>query len=216
MAKVGLLNTNKETVGEIDLNDNVFGIKEINKNLFYEVVKAQLASRRSGTHAAKTRSQVQGSKKKIYKQKGTGQARHGDKRSPVFVKGGQAHPPIPRSYAYRPPRSVRVGALCHALSYKLKEGQLIVLDKWELDGFKTKAVAAALDKLASEGKSAVVVDQATNEKLRGSTRNIPHAIFLPPEGVNVYDLLRHDHLILTQQAARALEARLVEQGGQKP
>lgn len=207
MAKIKLLNTSNEQVREIDLKDEVFGIKEINQNLFYEVVKAQLASRRAGTHAAKTRTEVSGSKKKIYKQKGTGQARHGDKRAPNFVHGGQAHPPVPRSYEYRPPRSVRTGALRHALSLYLKEGRLTIVDKWDVSEIKTKPIAQALDKLAA-GKSAVVVDAATNEKLRISARNIDNAIFLPPEGVNVYDILRHDHLILTEQAARALEERL--------
>src|SRR4051812_50004997 len=119
MAKVNLTNLNGEKAGEIDLKDDVFGVQEINQDLFYEVVKAQLASRRSGTHAAKGRSAVSGSKKKVYKQKGTGSARHGDHRAPTYVKGGQAHPPIPRSYAYRPPRSTRVGALRHALSLYL-------------------------------------------------------------------------------------------------
>ena len=207
MAKITLLNTSNEQVREIDLKDEVFGIKDINQNLFYEVVKAQLASRRAGTHAAKTRTEVSGSKKKIYKQKGTGQARHGDKRAPNFVKGGQAHPPVPRSYEYRPPRSVRSGALRHVLSMYLKEGRLTVLDKWDVSEIKTKAIALALGKLAA-GKSAVVVDAATNDKLRISAKNIDNAIFLPPEGVNLYDILRHDHLILTEQAARALEERL--------
>lgn len=208
MAKAPLLNLNAEKIGEIELRDDVFGITEINQNLFYEVVKAQLASRRAGTHAAKGRSAVSGSKKKIYKQKGTGQARHGAKRAPNFVKGGRAHPPIPRSYAYRPPRAVRVGALRHALSLYLKEGRLTVIDKWEPEEIKTKTAAQTLSKLNAKGGSAMLVDARTNEKLRLSVRNLPNATFLPPEGVNVYDLLRHDHLILTEQAARALEQRL--------
>lgn len=208
MAKVALLNTKSEKVGEIDLKDEVFGVAEINQALFYEVVKAQLASRRSGTSSAKGRSAVAGSKKKIYKQKGTGQARHGDKRAPTFVKGGQAHPPIPHSWAYRPPRSTRIGALRHALSLYLKEGRLTIVDKWDVNEVKTKPVALIIGALNSKGGSAVVVDAATNDKLRLSARNIGNALFLPPEGVNVYDILRHDHLILTQQAARALEERL--------
>lgn len=208
MAKVALLNTSNEKVGEIDLKDEIFGVAEINQNLFYEVVKAQLASRRSGTHAAKGRAEVSGSKKKLYKQKGTGNARHGNKRAPIFVKGGFAHPPIPHSYEYRPPRSVRRGALIHALSLYLKEGRLIIVDKWDLNEIKTKPVASAISKLAQKGESAIVVDDKANEKLRVSTGNIESALFLPPEGVNVYDILRHDNLILTQQAARALEARL--------
>lgn len=208
MAKVPLFNVKNEKVGEIDLQDDIFGIQEINQDLFYEVVKAQLASRRSGTHQAKVRSAVSGSKKKLYKQKGTGSARHGDKRAPTFVKGGRAHPPMPRSYDYRPPRSVRVGALRHALSLYLKEGRLIVVDQWEPSEVKTKPVAQALAGLTSKGPKAIVVDAVSNERLRLSARNIDGALFLPPEGVNVYDILRHDHLILTQKAARALEERL--------
>jgi len=210
MAKAPVLNLNSEKVGEIDLADTVFGVQEINKALFYEVVKAQLASRRSGTHAAKGRSGVSGSKKKMYKQKGTGRARHGDHRAPIFVHGGQAHPPIPRSYAYRPPRSVRVGALRHALSLYLKEQRLTVVEKWEVSEVKTKPISRPLDKLNAKGGSVIVVDAATNDNLRLSARNIGNAIFLPPEGVNVYDILRHDHIVLTQQAARALEQRLAE------
>jgi len=208
MAKVALLNTQSEKVGEIDLKDDVFGVAEINTALFYEVVKSQLASRRAGTHSAKGRSAVSGSKKKIYKQKGTGRARHGDHRAPTFVKGGQAHPPIPRSYAYRAPRSVRIGALRHALSFYLREGRITVLDKWDCEAIKTSPVAKILSKLNAKGGSSVVVDAASNDKLRLSARNLENALFLPPEGVNVYDILRHDHLILTEQAARALEERL--------
>lgn len=208
MAKVTLLNLKSEKVGEIDLKDEVFGIQEINQALFYEVVKAQLASRRSGTSSAKGRAAVSGSKRKLYKQKGTGNARHGNLRAPTYVKGGVAHPPIPRSYAYRPPRSARTGALRHALSLYLKEGRLTVVDSWDVAEIKTKAVAQAIAGLNQRGGSAVVVDAGTNDKLRLSTRNLENATFLPPEGVNVYDILRHDHLILTQQAARALEERL--------
>ncbi len=207
MPKLDVYNLKREKVGELELADEVFGA-EIKEHLLHEVVTAQLASMRAGTHAAKERSAVRGSKKKIYKQKGTGQARHGDKRAPTFVKGGQAHPPIPRSYSYRPPRSTRVGALRHALSLYLKEGRLTIVDKWDVNEIKTKPVAQIIGKLNSKGGSAVVVDTATNENLRLSARNIGNALFLPPEGVNVYDILRHDHLILTQQAARALEERL--------
>lgn len=208
MAKVALLNLSNEKVGEIDLNDSIFGVAEINDALFYDVVKAQLASRRAGTHSAKGRSAVAGSKKKVYKQKGTGNARHGNRRAPTYAKGGQAFPPIPRSYEFRPPRSVRRGALIHALSLYLKEGRLVIVDKWDLNEIKTKPVATAIGKLAQKGSSAIVVDDKANEKLRLSTANIGDAMFLPPEGVNVYDILRHDNVILTQQAARALEARL--------
>ena len=207
MATLKVHNLQGAETGEITLNDDVFGIADINQDLFYEVVKAQLASRRSGTNAAKGRSAVAGSKKKLYKQKGTGNARHGNIRAPIYAKGGKAHPPIPRSYAYRPPRQVRAGALCHALSLLVKEGRLKVVDAWQLEEIKTRNVANTLGNLKAQG-STIVVDTAANEKLRLSTRNLEHATFLPPEGVNVYDLLRHDTLILTQDAARALEQRL--------
>ena len=207
MAKLNVLNTQGEQTGEIELSDSVFGITEINQDLFYEVVKAQLASRRAGTHSAKGRSAVAGSKKKIYKQKGTGGARHGNIRAPILAKVGKVHVPSPRDYGYRPPSKVRAGALCHALSLFVKEGRIKVLDSWSLDAIKTKSVASALKGLSAAGKT-VVVDTAGNENLRLSTRNLADATFLPPEGVNVYDLLRHDTLILTQDAARALEKRL--------
>lgn len=207
MAKLKVHNLQGEETGEIELRDDVFGIQEINQDLFYEVVKAQLASRRSGTNAAKNRAATAGSKKKIYKQKGTGNARHGNIRAPIFAKGGKAHPPIPRSYAYRPPAKVRAGALKHALSLFVKEGRIRVLDGWALEAIKTRSVAHTLATLGANKKT-VLVDTAGNDKLRLSTRNLEKATFLPPEGVNVYDLLRHDTLILTQDAARALEARL--------
>ena len=111
MAKLEVINTQGVKTGEIDLSDEVFGISDINQDLFYEVVKAQLASRRAGTHATKGRSAVAGSKKKLYKQKGTGNARHGNIRAPIFCKGGKVHTPQPRDYGYRPPRKVRAGAL---------------------------------------------------------------------------------------------------------
>ncbi len=207
MAKLKVHNLQGEETGEIDLRDDVFGIQDINQDLFYEVVKAQLASRRAGTHAAKNRAATAGSKKKLYKQKGTGNARHGNIRAPIYAKGGKAHPPIPRSYAYRPPAKVRAGALRHALSLFVKEGRIRVLDGWQMQDIKTRTVATTLATLGAHAKT-VLVDSAGNEKLRMSTRNLEKATFLPPEGVNVYDLLRHDTLILTQDAARALEARL--------
>lgn len=207
MAKLEVINTQGVKTGEIDLSDEVFGISDINQDLFYEVVKAQLASRRAGTHATKGRSAVAGSKKKLYKQKGTGNARHGNIRAPIFCKGGKVHTPQPRDYGYRPPRKVRAGALCHALSLFVKEGRIRVVEAWQVEDVKTKAVVQTLASIKSQGKS-VVVDAASNDKLRLSARNLADTTFLPPEGVNVYDLLRHDTLILTQDAARALEKRL--------
>jgi len=203
--KVTVYNLKREQVGEIDLSDEVFGA-EVKEHLFYEVVKAQLASRRSGTKATKERSAVSGSTKKLYRQKGTGRARQGSLRAPHHPGGGVAHALEPKDWSYRPPRKVRIGALKSALSLFAKEGRLIVLDTLEIEEIKTKAMASTLATLQADRK-ALVVDKADNEKLVKSLRNLEHHQFLPPEGVNVYDLLRHDHLVVSKDAAKALEAR---------
>jgi large subunit ribosomal protein L4 len=212
MPKVVVYNLQREQVGELDLSDEVFGA-EVKEQLFYEVVKAQLASRRAGTASAKERCAVSGSSKKLYRQKGTGRARHGSIRAPHFVGGGRAHPPRPRDWSYRPPRKVRIGALRSALSMLCKEGRLIVVDSLELPEIKTKKMAETLGALQAD-KKALVVDSRDNEKLRLSVRNLERAQFLPPEGVNVYDLLRHDHLVVSQTAAKALEARCLDRAPQ--
>jgi len=203
--KVKVFNLKRESVGELELSDEVFGA-EVKEQLFYEVVKAQLASRRSGTKATKERSAVSGSSKKLYKQKGTGNARQGSIRAPHHPGGGMAHALEPKDWGYRPPRKVRIGALKSALSLFAKEGRLIVLDSLELPEIKTKAFAQTLTTLQADKKS-LVVDASTNENLVKSIRNLDTHQFLPPEGVNVYDLLRHDHLVVTRDAAKALEAR---------
>jgi large subunit ribosomal protein L4 len=206
MAKVKVLDLNAKSVGEIDLADEIFG-QEVNEGLLYEVLKAQLASKRSGTASTKVRAEVAGSSKKIYKQKGTGRGRHGSIRAPVFVGGGKAHGPKPRDYSYRPPRKMRIGAMKSALSQKLKEGRLVVVDNFDLDEIKTKFLAEVLGKL-DVPKSSVIVDNKGNENLRLSVRNLKQHCFLPPEGVNLYDVLRHEHLILTKSVVSELEGRL--------
>ena len=210
MATIDVFNMKREKVGELSLSDEVFGA-EVKEHLFYEVVKAQLASRRQGTACAKNRSAVSGSTKKMYKQKGTGNARHGSKRAPVYVGGGRAHPPRPRDWSYRPPQKVRVGALRSALSKLHKEGRLLVVDAFELSEVKTKGLLAALATLKTD-KKALVVDSSTNERLRLSIRNAADHSYLPPEGVNVYDLLRHDTLVVSKSAAKALEERCLGKG----
>lgn len=211
MATIDVYNMKREKVGSVELADEVFAT-EVKEHLFYEVVKAQLASRRQGTQCAKNRSAVSGSSKKLYKQKGTGRARHGSIRAPVYVGGGRAHPPRPRDWSYRPPQQVRQSALRSALSKLHKEGRLVVVDRLELPEVKTKGLVMALDTLqkiekSAAKKSALVVDNAGNEKLRMSIRNCADHQFLPPEGVNVYDLLRHDTLVLSKDAVKALELR---------
>ena len=217
MATIDVYNMKREKVGSVELADEVFAT-EVKEHLFYEVVKAQLASRRQGTAAAKNRSAVSGSTKKLYKQKGTGRARHGSIRAPVYVGGGRAHPPRPRDWSYRPPQQVRASALRSALSKLHKEGRLVVVDHLELSEVKTKGLVAALGTLQEtkkdqKQKSALVVDTATNEKLRLSIRNCKDHQFLPPEGVNVYDLLRHDTLVLSKDAVKALELRCLPSKG---
>jgi large subunit ribosomal protein L4 len=209
MAKVDVFNIQRQKVGEVDLSDEVFGA-EVKEQLLHEVVVAQLASRRAGTHAAKERAAVSGSSKKIFKQKGTGRARHGSIRAPLFVGGGRAHPPKPQDWSYRPPRRVRVGALKSALSLLLKEGRLLVIDSFDLGEIKTKKLAGVLETLKTPS-GVLVVDDKSNENLRLSIRNMEHSQFLPPEGVNVYDLLRYQHLVLSKTAVQALEARCLEQ-----
>jgi large subunit ribosomal protein L4 len=213
MATFDVFNMKRERVGSIELADEVFGA-EVREHLFHEVVTAQLASKRQGTQAAKNRSAVSGSTKKLYKQKGTGRARHGSLRAPIFVGGGRAHPPRPRDWSYAPPRRVRARALIGALSKFGKEGRLLVVDRFELAEIKTKKLIETLETLNAQ-KNALVVDVGQNDKLRLSIRNCKAHQFLPPEGVNVYDLLRHDTLILSQDAARALEQRCLKQAASR-
>jgi large subunit ribosomal protein L4 len=206
--KVKVFNLKNEEVGSVDLSDEVFGA-EVKEALFYEVVKAQLASRRQGSKATKERSGVRGSSKKLYKQKGTGRARQGSVRAPHHSGGGMAHALEPKDWSYRPPRKVRIAALKSALSFFAKEQRLIVVDKFDLAEIKTKAIVGALATLKAD-KKALVVDDGSNEKLVKSIRNVAAHRFLPPEGVNVYDLLRHDHLVLTKDAAKKLEERCLK------
>jgi large subunit ribosomal protein L4 len=208
MAKIDVFNLKREKVGEVELADEVFAA-EVKEQLFHEVVVAQLASRREGTRATKERSAVAGTNRKIYKQKGTGNARHGGIRAPIFVGGGRAHAVRPQDWSYRPPRRVRIGALRGALSKLVKEGRCTVVDKIDLGEIKTKKLVGILSDLKASGSS-LLVDVAGNQTLRLSVRNLQSSNYLPPEGVNVYDLLRHDHLVVSKEAIKQLEARCLE------
>ena len=205
--KVKVYNLERKEVGDLELSDDVFAA-EVREHLLHEVVVAQQASRRAGTQATKERSAVAGTNKKLYRQKGTGRARQGGARAPHRRGGGTAHALEQRNYSYRPPRKVRLGALKSALSLFAKEGRMLVVDTFELAEKKTKALAKTLGTLQVADKS-LVVDKADNENLVLSIRNLKSHQFLPPEGVNVYDLLRHNHLVVTKDAAKALEARLL-------
>jgi large subunit ribosomal protein L4 len=204
MPKVKVHNLSGKAVGEIELSEAVFDAT-VNEAVLYDVLKAQLASKRKGAASAQNRAEVTATKRKMYKQKGTGNARHGSRRAPIFVGGGVVHGPKPRDFGYRPPRKMRLGALKGALSHKLREGQLRVVEDFDLAEIKTKKLVEVLGKLQVD-KSALIVD-GDNDKLRLSARNLQNHSVLPPEGVNLYDLLRHEHIVLTKGAVEALEER---------
>lgn len=203
--KVKVYNLERKEVGDLELSDDVFAT-DVKEHLLHEVTRAQRATRRSGTQQTKERSAVAGTNKKLYRQKGTGRARAGGARSPTRRGGGHAHNLFPRDYGFRPPRKVRIGALKSALSLFVKQGRFTVVENLELAEKKTKTLAAALGTLECPEK-ALVVDSKGNENLALSIRNMKGHQYLPPEGVNVYDLLRHKHLVVTKDAAKALEAR---------
>jgi large subunit ribosomal protein L4 len=205
MAKFDVYDLERNKVGEIELADAVFA-GEVNEHLFYEVVKAKLASDRSGTHAVKNRSLVSGGGKKPWKQKHTGRARQGSTRASQFVGGGKAMGPKPRDYSYDVPKKVRKAALRSAIALRSREGKLLILDRWAPGAPKTKAAAAVLAKLGV--KKPLVVDAAANAGLAKSVRNLAGADFLAVEGFNVYDILKHDSLVLTTETAKKLEATL--------
>jgi large subunit ribosomal protein L4 len=206
MPTLDVLNQSGEKVGQIELADAVFAAP-VREHLLWEVVKAQLATRRRGTASTKTRTEVRGSTRKIYRQKGTGRARHGSIRASTFVGGGVAHGPKPRSYAYRPPKKVRRAALRSALSLRAGEQKLVVLQDLNLGEIKTKKVAELLARFgASRG---LLVDDKANLQLIKSTRNLPRSKYLAPEGLNVYDILLHDTLVITAPVAKQIEGRLL-------
>ncbi len=205
MAKFDVYDLEKKKVGELDLADAVFA-GEVNEHLFYEVVKAKLASDRSGTHAVKNRSLVAGGGKKPYKQKSTGRARQGSTRASQWVGGGKAMGPKPRDYAYDVPKKVRKAALRSALALRVRDGKLLIVEKWAPAAPKTKAAAQVLAKLGLS--KALVVDAAANLGLAKSLRNLDGSDFLAAEGLNVYDILKHDMLVLTAESAKTLEASL--------
>lgn len=200
-----VLTQTKESAGNVELPAEVFG-GPVRRHLLYEVVKMQRANRRAGTSATKTRGAVSGGGKKPWKQKGTGRARAGSSRSPIWVGGATVFGPQPRDYSYRLPNSARKVALCSALALKAKKDRLIVLDRIELDPPKTKTMAALLANLGVS--SALIVVAGVNEGLQRATRNLPYAKVLRVEGANVYDILRFDHLIVTRDAIAGLQGRV--------
>lgn len=203
MPKVALLNISGSQVGEIELNDAVFGI-EPNKHVLHDAVVMQLASLRQGTHKVKGRSEVRGGGRKPWKQKGTGRARQGSIRAPQWVGGGTVFGPTPRSYAYKLPKKVRRLAIKSALSSKVIENEIIVLDALTLNGPKTKEFAAILNNLKADRK-ALIVAPSYDENVALSARNIPGVKFVAADGINVLDVLGHDKLIITKEAVQKVE-----------
>lgn len=202
--KIELKNIQGKGVGSIDLDDDVFGA-EVHEHLLWEAVKWQLAKRRAGTASTKRMGEIRGTAKKIWKQKGTGQARHGSRQAPIFVGGGSVFGPKPRDYGYDLPRKAKKAALRAALSLRASEQKIVVLDNFSTDG-KTKSVAKALETIG--GKKVLIVDAKTNANLVRGAKNLAKSQWLAPEGLNVYDILRHDTLVLTQDAAQAVTEAL--------
>jgi large subunit ribosomal protein L4 len=204
--QIDIVNIEGKKVGQASLADEVFGAK-VKDYLLWEVVKAQQAAKRAGTHDTKTRAEVRGGGKKPYKQKGTGNARQGSSRAPNHVGGGKVFGPHPRSYAYTVPKKVKRAALVSALSLRAKENKLVIVDALAFDAPKTKRLAGILKVLGAE--SSVVVDGKTNANLSKSVRNLPKAKYLAPEGLNVYDILNHPTLVIAAGAVKDIEARVV-------
>jgi len=204
--KTQIINISGAKVGDIDLNDAVFGL-EPRADLIARAVRYQLAKRRAGTHKTKEIGDISGTGKKPYAQKGTGNARQGSLRSPQFRGGAVIFGPVPRSHAHDLPKAVRQLALKTALSVKASTGKLIVLDTAKMDSHKTKPMADNLKKLNI--KSALIIDGSnTDPNFCRAVSNIPYIDVLPEQGANVYDIIRRDVLVLTKNAVEQLEARL--------
>ena len=192
--------------GSIELPDDIFGIEEIRTDILQRVVTWQLAKRRAGTHKIQVRNEVSRTGKKMYKQKGTGGARHGSRRAAQFVGGAKAHGPVVRSHAFDLPKKVRALALRHALSSKAKAGSLIVLDEAKPSEAKTAALRANLEKLGVTNALFIAGVEVDNN-LKLAARNIPNVDVLPNAGLNVYDVLRRHTLVLTKDAVEAIQQR---------
>jgi large subunit ribosomal protein L4 len=205
MATLDVYNVNREKISQVEVDDAVFAA-EVKEHLFYDVIRMQLNRRRAGTHSTKTRAEVSGGGKKPWKQKGTGRARSGTSRSPVWRGGGIAFGPKPRSYEIKVPKKVRRAAMCSALTLKVQQEKLLVLDAIGMTEIKTAAFVAMLDKLQA-GNVLIIADADQNLQL--SSRNVQQVKVLPPEGLNLYDVLQYDELYITQTSLKAIERSLV-------
>jgi large subunit ribosomal protein L4 len=208
MPSLDLLNQEKKKVGTIELRDDVFGV-DVNVALVHQVIKAQLAGRRRGTAKTKTKSEVRGGGHKPFKQKGTGSARQGSSRSPLQPGGGQSFGPVPRDYTQATPKEMMRGALRSALSDRVKADRVLVIDEFKLSSAKTKVLGDIMAKNL-QVEMVLVVDDA-NKNLELSGRNLSKVKVLRTEGLNVYDIVRHDWVVMTKRAVEAVQSRLAPQ-----
>ena len=206
MALVDVLNRKAEKVSQVELPDTIFSIP-VKSNVLHEVVTMQLANRRAGSASVKHRSDVKGSGRKLHRQKGTGRARRGNAKAPLLRGGGSAFGPDPKSYSYNVPKKVKRLAIKMALSSKLKEDSLVVLDELDLDRIKTKDFIEVMDALSTQ--NALIVTEKTNEHLVLSARNVPGIKVLKVEGMNVYDILKHKNVVLLESSLKSIEGRLL-------
>ena len=206
MTVLDIINCKAEKVSQVELEDDIFNIP-VRANILHEVVTMQLANRRAGTASVKHRSDVKGSRRKLFRQKGTGRARRGDIKSPLLRGGGSVFGPDPRSYFYKVPKKVKRLALKMALSSKLKEDNIIVLDKFELDKIKTKEFLSVMDALNT--RNALIITEKENKNLELSSRNISEVKVLRVEGMNVYDILKYKRLVLLEASIEPIKGRLL-------
>ena len=206
MPLVNVYDIEFKKVSEIELNDAVFGA-DVNEALLHEVVRMQMAARRSGTASTKERSDVHGSSRKLWRQKGTGRARVGNIRSPLWRKGGVVFGPHPRDYSFKMPKKMRRSALRSALSLKIREEKVLVLNDFPLDEIKTKRFQAVVDRLGL--KTALFVLDQANLVLEKSSRNIPEVKMIRSEGLNVYDIMKYQHLVLLEPSVKKIEGALL-------
>jgi large subunit ribosomal protein L4 len=225
MPTVKVRNLKNEEVGEVQLSEAVFGAP-LNEPLIHAAVRNFMANARQGTSATKTRGDVSGAGRKLWKQKGTGRARIASLRSPLWKGGGNTHGPQPRDWSYNMPKKMRQGALRSALSERVREGNVFVVDGWSFEKPKTKEFASSLGALGLAGKT-LIVDSLDNDNLILSSRNVRHAKVVNTFGLNIYDLLYHDHLVLSRAAANEIDkllgagkqdeqAEVVEEASAKP
>ncbi|MDR6533407.1 large subunit ribosomal protein L4 [Caulobacter rhizosphaerae] len=207
--KLDVIKLDGGKAGSVDLDDAIFGIADIRGDILQRVVTWQLAKRRSGNHKIQVRNEVSRTGKKMYKQKGTGSARHGSRRAAQFVGGAKAHGPVVRSHAFDLPKKIRAMALRHALSSKAKSGSLVVLDSAVLTDPKTAALRANFDKIGLKN-ALVIAGPEVDGNFKLAARNIPNIDVLPNAGLNVYDVLRRQTLVLTKDAIEAISARFAE------